>query len=54
LGFGAFLALRRYMSRDHTKLRSFQLADSLVITISQETKNCPPEQFLQHRMRICI
>src|SRR5215204_7735172 len=32
------------MSRDHTKLRSFQLADSLVLDIYNETKGFPPEE----------
>jgi four helix bundle protein len=32
------------MSRDHTKLRAFQLADSLVIDIYKETKDFPPEE----------
>jgi four helix bundle protein len=32
------------MSRDHTKLRAFQLADALVISIYTETKNFPPEE----------
>ena len=32
------------MSRDHTKLRSFQLADSLVIDIYKETKGFPSEE----------
>jgi four helix bundle protein len=32
------------MSRDHTKLRAFQLADALVIDIYNETKGFPPEE----------
>ena len=32
------------MSRDHTKLRAFQLADSLVIDIYKATKTFPPEE----------
>jgi four helix bundle protein len=32
------------MSRDHTKLRSFQLADALVLDIYKETKGFPPEE----------
>jgi four helix bundle protein len=32
------------MSRDHTKLRAFQLADALVIDIYKETKTFPPEE----------
>jgi four helix bundle protein len=32
------------MSRDHTKLRAFQLADALVIDIYKETKVFPPEE----------
>src|SRR5258707_12106542 len=32
------------MSRDHTKLRAFQLADSLVIDIYREMKGFPPEE----------
>jgi four helix bundle protein len=32
------------MSRDHTKLRAFQLADSLVIDIYKETKGFPSEE----------
>src|SRR5258708_1763899 len=32
------------MSRDHTKLRAFQLADSLVIDIYKETKEFPSEE----------
>ena len=32
------------MSRDHTKLRAFQLADALVIDIYQQTKSFPPEE----------
>jgi four helix bundle protein len=32
------------MSRDHTKLRAFQLADALVIDIYKETKQFPPEE----------
>ena len=32
------------MSRDHTKLRAFQLADSLVMDIYQETQRFPVEE----------
>jgi four helix bundle protein len=32
------------MSRDHTKLRAFQLADSVVIDIYGETRSFPPEE----------
>ena len=32
------------MSRDHTKLRAFQLADALIIEIYKETKALPPEE----------
>ena len=32
------------MSRDHTKLRAFRLADALVVDIYQETKNFPPDE----------
>src|SRR6476469_2225720 len=32
------------MSRDHTKLRAFQLADALVVDIYKETKTFPPEE----------
>jgi four helix bundle protein len=32
------------MSRDHTKLRTFQLADALVIDIYNETKGFPTEE----------
>ena len=32
------------MSRDHTKLRAFQLADALVIDIYKETKGFPVEE----------
>ena len=32
------------MSRDHTKLRAFQLADGLVIDIYKETKQFPQEE----------
>jgi four helix bundle protein len=32
------------MSRDHTKLRAFQLADALVIEIYKETKQFPSEE----------
>jgi four helix bundle protein len=32
------------MSRDHTKLRAFQLADSLVIDIYKETNGFPSEE----------
>ena len=32
------------MSRDHTKLRAFHLADSLVIDIYNQTKNFPAEE----------
>jgi len=32
------------MSRDHTKLRAFQLADALVIDIYTETRSFPPEE----------
>lgn len=32
------------MSRDHTKLRSFQLADALVVEIYKETRGFPPEE----------
>jgi|PersoiStandDraft_1058852.scaffolds.fasta_scaffold278351_2 23S rRNA-intervening sequence protein len=32
------------MGRDHTKLRAFQLADSLVIDIYKETKGFPSEE----------
>ena len=32
------------MSRDHNKLRAFQLADALVIEIYQQTQSFPPEE----------
>jgi four helix bundle protein len=32
------------MSRDHTKLRAFHLADALVIDIYRETKGFPPDE----------
>ena len=32
------------MSRDHTKLRAFQLADALVIDIYNQTRGFPPEE----------
>jgi four helix bundle protein len=44
LGFGTVLAEPFRMSRDHTKLRSFQLADALVLDIYKETKEFPPEE----------
>jgi four helix bundle protein len=40
---GRFLLARR-LSRDHTNLRAFQLADSLVIDIYKETAAFPPEE----------
>ena len=32
------------MSRDHTKLRAYQLADALVIDLYRETQKFPPEE----------
>ena len=44
MGLWGVFCFAPFMSRDHTKLRAFQLADSLVITIYKETKNFPPEE----------